>query len=190
MAPVLGIWASSFNSRTFQPTGSYDALATYTVPSGGVSSITFAGLPTGGQYTHLQIRISSKTTNAANEGVFQLTFNGDTNANYSNHNLSGYGTGTEANAWANASYMRAGWTSGNNTASVYGATIIDVLDFASVSKNKTMRSLTGYDNNGNSQILLVSGAWYNSSTAVNQMTFTPLSGSFAQYTNISIYGVK
>ena len=57
MSPNLGIIATSISGHlfTFSLVGNYDALATVTVPSGGLSSITFAGIPTTG-YSHLQIR--------------------------------------------------------------------------------------------------------------------------------------
>jgi molecular chaperone HtpG len=44
MTPILGIIASSFRSAA-GPDGAYDALATVTVPSGGLASITFAAIP-------------------------------------------------------------------------------------------------------------------------------------------------
>jgi len=67
MSPILGIYASQITGHLnpFTPTGSYDALASYTVPSGGASTITFAGIPTGGQYTHLQLRVSGLYSSVA-----------------------------------------------------------------------------------------------------------------------------
>jgi hypothetical protein len=54
MSPVLGIIASSNQQgRGGGLVGSYDALAAITVPSGGLSSISFAGIPTG--YRQLQL---------------------------------------------------------------------------------------------------------------------------------------
>ena len=70
--PILGIIASSFRSAA-GPVGAYDALATVTVGSGGVSSITFAGIPTG--YKHLQIRQIAKSTNTG--GYILLRPNND-----------------------------------------------------------------------------------------------------------------
>ena len=59
MTPIIkGIVASGISGHLippYSPTGSYDALAVYTVPSGGASSIIFAGIPQSG-YQHLQLR--------------------------------------------------------------------------------------------------------------------------------------
>ena len=60
-------------------TGSYDALAVYTVPSGGASSITFAGIPQSG-YQHLQLRMFAKSVNtlANDTNAINLKINNDT----------------------------------------------------------------------------------------------------------------
>ena len=102
--PILGIIASQNYSR-FTPTGSYDALASYTVPSGGISSIEFAGLPTGGQYSHLQLRYIAMFTDLAE---FEVAFNSDTaGGNYTRHYVGGEG----ANAFS-------GGVTGSNTRSI------------------------------------------------------------------------
>jgi hypothetical protein len=187
MAPVLGIWASSFNSRTFQPTGSYDALATYTVPSGGVSDITFAGIPTGGQYTHLQIRYI--TRDGVNNSNTVLTFNGDTNANYSTHFLVGNGSSVSAGAVASSSFIYTDILTNSSTS--YSGAVVDILDYASTSKNKTVRTLAGIDLNGSGTIWLASGAWYNASTPVNSIRLiNNNANNFPQYSSFSLYGVK
>jgi hypothetical protein len=191
MAPVLGIWASSFNSRTFQPTGSYDALATYTVPSGGVSNIEFAGLPTGGQYSHLQIRITARTTTSTSFDALALQFNGDTSSVYTLHTL--YGNGSSATAFSAAptteAYLdkAAGASLGS---SIFAGIICDISDYSSTTKFKTTRSLGGVDANGSGVIHLTSGLW-RSTNAINSMKIYSVNGgNLAQYTNISVYGVK
>jgi hypothetical protein len=183
MAPVLGIWASSFNSRTFQPTGSYDALATYTVPSGGVSSITFAGIPS--TYTHLEIRgINLSTgTDGADLGI---RFNSDSSNSYALHLLAGNGSSAFAGAAANASYGLAGTQAG---ATYPNASVTTVLDYANTSKNKTVRSLSGSDLNGSGRTGLYSGLWL-STSAITSITLLPQTGNFAQYSQFSLYGVK
>jgi hypothetical protein len=188
MAPVLGIWASSFNSRTFQPTGSYDALATYTVPSGGVSEITFAGLPTGGQYTHLQIRMTSLLSTQNN--IYMQVGNGsvDTGSNYAWHELYGDGSSAAAGAGSTQSFIKVNYQTSTST-SYTSVAVIDILDYSSTSKYKTIRSLCGSDANGSGYIFLRSGLWQ-SSNAISAIKLYGQSGSFNQYTNISVYGVK
>jgi hypothetical protein len=197
MTPLLtGVFASQISGHldTFSPTGSYDALATYTVPSGGVSTITFAGLPTGGQYTHLQIRgILRGTGSVADFNTTTLTFNSDTAANYSVHGLQGNGSSAAAYGTANTSNIDCGTLTGNsNTANAFGVTVIDILDYASTSKYKTVRSLTGQDSNNTYGIVqFLSGSWRNLN-AVNSITLKASSGTpnFNQYSEFSLYGVK
>jgi hypothetical protein len=96
-----GTSPASAASNSFIPEvpveGAYDSLATVSVPSGGVSNITFAGIPAG--YKHLQLRMISRNTGAV-AGTYDnwLTFNSDSGSNYSFHLLQGNGTAATASA--------------------------------------------------------------------------------------------
>lgn len=188
MAPVLGIWASSFNSRSFVPSSSYDALASYNVGSGGVSEIVFSGLPTGGQYTHLQLRMSLKA-DATTNGTPVLVYNNDTSTIYTYHQLKG--DGSSASAYSpGANYGGTWYINGGQSADQYGAYITDILDYASTTKAKTIRTLAGFDNNGSGSIFLVSTAYMNVSNPITSLKLTVQSGNISQYSNISLYGVR
>jgi hypothetical protein len=190
MAPVLGIWASSFNSRSFTPTGSYDALATYTVPSGGVSSITFAGIPTSGQYQHLQLRVMAASNYAGPDtDDLSFQFNGDTSSSYAGQGFGGNGSSASAGYNPAASNNRS-LRVGANNGSTFGAGYIDFLDFASTAKYKIGRSLGGVDWNGGGAITLESLLWLKTS-AINSMTIVPRYGTaWLQHSQFSLYGVK
>jgi hypothetical protein len=186
----------------FIPSSSFDALATYTVPSGGVSSITFAGIPTGGQYSHLQIRCLAKGSGDAGEDRYsaQMRFNGDTSANYASHYLTGNGTSASAGAFssttaidmAGRSWIPDSWS---GYANMWGVAIMDILDYASTTKAKTLRTLAGYNSNttgttGNN-INLTSGLWFKTPEAINSITIIcDQSGLFIQGSQFSLYGVK
>lgn len=192
MSPILGIWASSFNAGGFTPTGSYDALATYTVGSTPVSTIEFAGLPTGGQYKHLEIRGIVRFS--GNDGGFGMFFNGDsTGTNYYAHNLGTSGSGTPYTQSGNEGWFI--WSMANNSATsgVFNGFVANVLDYSNTSKYKTTRILGGYDNNGSGRMLFSSQLW-NNTNAINSIKFdSRIQGStsdFAQYSQFSIYGVK
>jgi hypothetical protein len=174
------------------PFGAYDALATITVPSGGLASITFAGIPTG--YKHLQLRGIGKmtSTGASGDEPWRFTFNGDTGSNYTSHMLYGTGNGGSGNSYSNVNATFTSFYglpfSGSNTS--WGGIVMDILDYGSLVKNKTVRALTGWDNNGNGDVLIGSALWNNSSTAINTVTLTSPAGNLAEYTNIALYGVK
>ena len=175
----------------FNPTGSMDALATVTVPSGGTSSITFAGLPTGGQYAHLQIRyFATSNRSSSNNDNIKIVYNSDTSAgNYTIHRL--YGAGSSATSGAATGDVYYGWIGGDTSASgVFSAGITDILDYANSNKYKTLRDVSGIENNGSGVVGISSSLWL-STSAVNSIKLTPVFGSiFKQYSTFSIYGVK
>jgi Tfp pilus assembly protein PilV len=120
-----------------------------------------------------------------------MQFNSDTGSNYAWHWMDGNGSSATAQ---NGTSTASPWTiesAGNSaTASAYGAFVVDVLDYASISKNKTVRSLSGYDGNGNGVIALASNLWLNTS-AVNSIKLSPIYGSsINEYSQFSVYGVK
>jgi hypothetical protein len=68
--------------------------------------------------------------------------------------------------------------------------IIDIHDYASTTRNKTVRSFEGSDNNGTGDVTLVSGLWLNTA-AVTSATVSVLGGiNYAAGTTISLYGIK
>ncbi len=188
--PILGIMASAMSANLWQPAGAYDSLATVTVGSTAVSTITFTGIPS--TYKHLQIRaISRYSGSGTNEGGALVTLNSDTSTNYNYHLLYGTGSATGAQGNANTNYM---WGPdapfGGVTASVFGAGVIDILDYTDTNKFTTIRALTGYDANGSGLMALASGAWRNTA-AVTSITFTaPSSQSFVQYSSFALYGIN
>lgn len=186
MSPILGIWASQISGHLWAPAGAYDALATITVPSGGAASVTFAGIPTG--YKHLQIRTTSAdTTSTGNFNIQVGNGSVDTGANYSWHYLVGTGSGTPT---AGNGTSTSNSLIGQNPVSTtnFGASIIDILDYASISKNKTFRSLSGWDGNGSGAMFIWSGAWFNTS-AINVIKINA-AVTFAQNSQFALYGVK
>jgi hypothetical protein len=185
--PILGIMASS--RPAFELVGSYDSLATITVPSGGVASITFAGIPTG--YKHLQIRSIARSTQSPDPSVnVYLRLNSDTASNYSTHYLTGNGTSAGAGGAANTSFIYAGGvTAAGSTANTFEGSVIDILDYADTNKYKTVRTLAGWDANGSGLVSFWSGSWRNTN-ATTTITLLPNLGNWAQYSSFALFGVK
>ena len=185
--PILGIIASSFRSAA-GPTGAYDSLATVTL-SATASSITFSGIPSG--YKHLQIRALTRTNRADLVDYIFVNFNGDSGSNYTRHFINGDGSTAASAASTSATTAQLIYAPGaSQTSGVFGAAILDILDYANTNKYKTMRTLLGLDGNGNGQITLNSNLWM-STSAINSITFIPIPGnSFVQYTQFALYGVK
>jgi hypothetical protein len=182
--PILGIWASSFRSDA-GPVGAYDALATITVPSGGAASVVFAGIPSG--YKHLQLRIIARSTAGGSSVTgMNCSINSSVNA-VRNHYL--YGNGSSVSAGAQVA-NQIGWATGTSqTASTFATSIVDVLDYQNTTKNKTFRMLSGNDTNGAGDIALFSQL-FNTTDAISSLSLSLNAGSFAEYSQLALYGVK
>ena len=174
------------------PFGSYDALATFTVGSTAIANITFAGIPAG--YKHLQLRYIARSNNSGSNGNAStgIRFNSDGGNNYASHQLSGGGSGAPvAGAFSNESYifgfMVAGGLAGANT---FGLGIIDILDYDSTSKNKTIRTLNAYDNNGSGTSRMASGLWMNTSPITSIFIDGRDGFSYTQHSQFALYGVR
>ena len=168
---------------------SYESIMSTTVGAGGTSTITFSSIPS--TYKHLQIRIISRESLGSNFGGMYMQFNSDTGSNYAWHRVWGDGASTFAGASASTTaQLGAIIATTNGTASVFSASIIDVLDYTNTNKNKTMRSLTGLDYNGSGYVGLHSGLWMNTS-AITSITINPdTSQNWQQYSSFALYGIK
>ena len=192
---IGAITAGLFSTGTAASTNSYESIATVTVGSGGSSSISFSSIPS--TYKHLQIRCLTQD-NRATFGMsgFDIKFNSDSTAtNYAYHLLNGDGSVAGAGGAANT-LIHVYDSTGTTTGGSFGATIIDVLDYQSTNKNKTVRSLGGIDFNGviagyGGRVTMISGLWMNSSTAISSIQIVPnLGTSFNQYSSFALYGIK
>jgi hypothetical protein len=167
--------------------GAMIPIATTTL-STATSSVTFSNIPQ--SYEHLQLRIFGQTSGTA---YGRLAFNSDTtNANYRGHYLAGDGATVVAGAWGQA-YPgvlvngNGGWS--NSSSSAFSNTIIDILDYANTNKNKTTRTLAGYDNNGSGNVEFQSGLWL-STAAVTSVSLSLNANNFTQYSSFALYGIK
>jgi hypothetical protein len=174
----------------FVPT-SYESIATVSVGLGGASFIEFTSIPS--TFTHLQIRMIARKNGATNDSVGMLmTFNSDTASSYNSHYLQGdgssavgYSAGTSQNSIPSLYFAGGGMT-----ANVFGAGVIDILDYTKTNKYKATRQLTGVSSNASSAIdyiLLGSGLW-RSTSAITSITLT--GSDFVQYNQFALYGIK
>lgn len=172
----------------------YDPAATWLIQrqtaTGSEASITFSSIPQ--TYQHLQIRAMTRETRAVTVSSYYVRFNSDTGANYVWHSLYGNGTTVTATAGTSQTSIEGGYDFGSSaTANLFGVSIIDIHDYASTTKNKTVRMIDGRDNNStNGLIKLASGLWL-STSAITSITVTPtVSGNFAASTTFALYGFK
>jgi len=169
--------------------GAYDSIATAS-PSAGTSYVDFTSIPS--TYTHLQIRgicRSNDGSSGNNLGIY-ARFNSDAGSNYALHFLTGNGSTTGAAAIASQTEMF--WNAVNprngDLANTYSANIIDILDYANTSKNKTVRTLSGDDLNGSGVIRLNSTLWMSTAAVSSIRIF--MEGNFAANSQLALYGIK
>jgi hypothetical protein len=189
---LIGIIASSGGVAT--AAGSYESIATTTVGLLGSASVTFSSIPS--TYQHLQIRYTGISTAGANGQYAQVRVgNGsvDTGSNYAWHDLVGQGASTLVEKNASQSIVQIGPYTGPSSNSNPYVSVIDILDYGNVNKNKTIKGLTGCDNNGSGSIDLRSALWF-STSAINTITIYAYSqgsaSTFGQYSSFALYGIK
>jgi hypothetical protein len=178
--------SAASNSVTPAVPSSFESIASAN-GTGSSGVITFSSIPA--TYKHLQIRFSAFSS-SENAAMF-IRLNGDTGDNYAYHQLHGDGTTVGDTPSANRSIIRIadyGVMSqfGNPTVG-----IIDIHDYASTTKNKTVRTFVGTDkNNAYAQgVELDSGLW-RSTSAITSVSITAESVNFTTATRFSLYGIK
>jgi len=168
--------------------GDFESIATVTVGSGGATDVEFTSIP--GTYQHLQIRSIHRSSQSSVVSTTAIRFNSDTGSNYARHQLGGDGSTAYA---AGQSSQTAGWagtfTTASQTASIFGATVIDILDYANTSKNTTVRAHSGADINGSGGYYQACSALWLNTSAVTSIRLIAGSG-IAQHSTFALYGVK
>jgi hypothetical protein len=183
VSPILGIWASQNYSRYSLPT-SFDSIATTTVGAGGSSTVTFSSIPS--TYTHLQIRMLLQTTTTGTGGnIVRISFNG--NSMTKTHYLYADGSGVSSGVGTAGDLCNIP-KSGNT--SIFAGCIVDILDYTDTNKNKTIRSLGGYDANGSGELTMYSNLYATNTNAITSITLTPSANNFSQYSSFALYGIK
>lgn len=187
---MLNNVAALFGGGAPAAVGDYESIQTFTVGSGGASSITFDLTGVSG-YKHLQLRWLARDNFASDGSDAAIRFNSDSGSNYSWHQLLGDGSTPQAYASTNQTSARAGAVAGSTAGSnVFAATILDILDYANTTTYKTIRNLAGYDKNGAGGIALNSASW-RSTSAITNINIAPRVGtSFSEYSSFALYGIK
>jgi hypothetical protein len=162
-------------------TNSYESIATAT-GTGSSGTITFSSIPS--TYKHLQIRYISKNTASGTDAYIQL--NSSVDSVY-RHQLTGNGSSASASAYSGTAYILL--TSGSSGSSIYGVGVIDILDYGSTTKAKTIRALSGYDLNGSGIVGLGSALW-TSTDAITDILIKSAGTNFDTNTQYALYGIK
>jgi hypothetical protein len=200
MSPISSTLAnaSAYGYRSFAAAGPVDAFYSIASANGSGSSneLTFSSIPS--TYESLQLRIFTKVTDTSDDTVqgINLYFNGSTSSEYGYHAVSGTGsTGSTLVTTDSAiSFPTIGiYIRGNvraTSGTTHGSMIIDLHDYASTTRNKTLRAFSGAEiNTTASRINLTSGMWQNTA-AISSIRIVSSGGDFATTARFSLYGIK
>jgi len=177
--PILGITASSMQSAV----PAFDSIQTFNITS-TTASITFSSIPS--TYKHLQIR--GIVVNIANAGPILMRANGDTASNYTEHYIYGNPPTIAAGGAGAKTSLNIGGISYGLSFTNPRACIIDILDYNDTNKFKTIKLLTGEDENGSGEMCFQSGMWRNTN-AITSLTITP-NNDFKTGSHFALYGIK
>lgn len=183
----ISMLAGNTNTPVITDSGAMFPIAMANVGSADASFVEFTSIPS--IYKHLQIRGIVRANRAGSTDSVGITFNGVTTGGaYDYHILYGDGSTLISGAGASQNFVYPTiTTAGTDLANTFSAMVVDVLDYTSA-KNKTVRSLAGYDLNGSGYSWFASGLWRNAS-AISSIKITPGSSGWAQYTQIALYGI-
>lgn len=181
MSGILGALLGSYAPVST----AFESIATAT-GTGSSITITFSDIPQ--TYKHLQLRVVGKITSTANPDFFSIRLNGNTSSSYANHRLTGDGTSAFAASNINNDKIADIGDAVGTTTNIVGVSIIDIHDYSSTTRNKTLRSINGNDRNGAGRITLSSG-FLNSTSAVTSISLIG-SQNFDTTTTVALYGIK
>jgi hypothetical protein len=158
-------------------------IAAVTVGSGGASSIDFTSIPQ--TYTDLVIKTSLRDTSSGVVQVINISFNGNT-ANFSNKNLQGNGSAASSFTQTRRVLLSS---SASSTTSTFSNGDIYIPNYAGAT-NKSFSADSVSENNATSSFQALDASLWSNTAAITSITLTPDSGSFAQYSTATLYGIK
>ena len=142
-------------------------------------------------YEHLQLRICDRSARSSGDAL-QIQFgtgggSPDSGTNYSYHNINGTGSSTGVGKTTGATFIQVGDTpSQDSDSEVYGGKVIDILDYASTSKNTTVLNLI---NTGAARVYWSSGLW-DATGAVDRIRLFNYSSNFIRGSVFTLYGIQ
>jgi hypothetical protein len=164
----------------------YELIATAN-GNGSSGTINFSSIPA--DYKHLQIRWTARNTSNPSSGFqwIQVRFNDLSTSIYASHNLRGALTAVTSSAFTSADSinLRDSMALSNETTGVVYSGVLDILDYVSTTKNKTVRAIYGH----HSGVSLFSG-FINNQAAVSKISLIAGLGAYSTISRFSLYGLK
>jgi hypothetical protein len=163
----------------------YVLLEKAVVGAAGAASVTFNSIPQTG-YTDLVLKASPRGTVA--EDSMNIRFNSDTGSNYPYRGFVGQGSSVSSFNGTNTSIGLGRQAQSTNTANTFGSAEFYITNYTSANY-KSVSADAAEENNNSVARQQFAGAVWNSTAAITTISVFPGSGSFAQYSTFSLYGV-
>ena len=161
----------------------FELIASSTVGASGAASIDFTSIPS--TFTDLCILTSVRVDGAT--AATQMTFNGGGTGTFSSRWLRGTGSAVSSSIETN---IHAGYANySGTTASTFANATIYIPNYAGSSQKSVSVDSVNENNATTAFAVLIAGLW-TGTAAINQVTLSPVSGNYVQYSTAYLYGVK
>ena len=161
----------------------YSKIASYTVGSGGVPSVSFLNIPQ--TYTDLVLKMSGRTTRAAVYGEMFMRFNGETTG-YSAKVIEATGSGS--GSYSETS-IRVEFNGDTSTAGIFGNAEFYIFNY-SAGKYKSVSLDSVTENNGTAVDSFFKAHIWANTAPITQIEIGFGSGVISQYSTFHLYGIK
>ena len=163
----------------------FTKIASNTVGSGGVASVTFSSIPA--IYTDLVVQISCRSSQV---GAFadygKITFN-SSSSTFSYRDF--YGNGTTASSTNGAVNTIFVYQGNAATASTFGNASIYIPNYTG-SNNKSFSIDSVVENNGTTAYQIITAGLWSTTTAINSVGLAPASGTWLEHSTFYLYGIS
>ena len=162
----------------------YTLIASNTVGSGGVSSVTFSSIPA--TYTDLVVKLSVRNSNAANSAQVFTSVNGSAGSSRVLR-----GSGSAASSFTDSSAIETARASAaSSTANTFSNIELYFPNYTSAIAHSISSDGVSEDNSSTAYAELAAGL-SSSTAAITSLTFdTNGSGNFVQYSTAYLYGIS
>ncbi len=166
--------------------GSFELIESQILVS-NAASVTFSSIPA--TYKHLQVRCTMRFADAFTSSNFSMRLNGDTGTNYASHRLVNQsGSLSSDNLTSTATPYIGHLPGASATASSFAVGIIDLLDYTSTNKTKTVRAFIGAESA--SRMSFGSMLWNNTSAVTSLQLREANGANLVTGSRFSLYGIK
>lgn len=160
----------------------YSKIATYTVGSGGIPSVSFLNIPQ--TYTDLALKVSARMTST--DSPILVNFNGS-NTSLAWRRIYGNGTAASSLSGSDGYFLHADTSA--MTANTFSSSELYIPNYTSYNY-KSVSTDTALETNATAGELFMLASLWSNTEPINRITLTSYSGSIAQYSTFHLYGIK